>query len=347
MRNRIFSFAACIAIGALGSLSGCSGPSAGENDKAGAQASGSSEKLSGNITIDGSSTVFPISEAVAEEFQTENQGVKVSVAQSGTGGGFKKFTKGETDISNASRPISTEEMAAAKANNVEFIEIPIAFDGLSIVVNPKNTWVDHLTVAELKKIWEPGSTVKNWSEVRAGWPNVPLKLYGAGTDSGTFDYFTKAIVGKEKASRSDYQSSEDDNTLVTGVAGDEGGLGYFGFAYYLENKTKLKIVPIDGGSGPVTPSHETIGNGTYKPLSRPEFIYVAKRVADRPEVKAFISFHLGEMGQKLVEEVGYIALPKEAYVLGQKRFNDKKTGSLFAGTPQIGEKIEDILAKEK
>ena len=202
MRNRIFSFAACIAIGALGSLSGCSGPSAGENDKAGVQTSGSSEKLSGNITIDGSSTVFPISEAVAEEFQTENQGVKVSVAQSGTGGGFKKFTKGETDISNASRPISTEEMAAAKANNVEFIEIPIAFDGLSIVVNPKNTWVDHLTVAELKKIWEPGSTVKNWSEVRAGWPNVPLKLYGAGTDSGTFDYFTKAIVGKEKASRS-------------------------------------------------------------------------------------------------------------------------------------------------
>ncbi len=344
--TRILSFAAVAACVVM-LFAGCGSPaneSGGEPGKSGNSANAS---LSGNITIDGSSTVYPISEAVSEEFQTQNQGVKVSVAQSGTGGGFKKFTKGETDISNASRPISAEELEAAKANKVDFIELPIAFDGLSVVVNTKNTWVDHLTVAELKKIWEPNSTVKKWSDVRAGWPDTVIKLYGAGTDSGTFDYFTKAIVGKEKSSRSDYQSSEDDNTLVTGVEGDEGALGYFGFAYYLENKDKLKIVPIDGGNGPVAPTHETIADGTYSPLSRPEFIYVATRVADRPEVKALVEFHLGEAGQKLVEEVGYIALPKKAYELALKRFHEKKTGSVFSGGSQVGVKIEDILAKEQ
>lgn len=320
-------------------LAGC-GSGGGSNTASGG------EELGGTITIDGSSTVFPISEAVAEEFpKTVGGKVKVTVGQSGTSGGMKKFVVGEIDIADASRPISKDEEEKAAANGIEFIEIPVAFDGLSVVVNPQNDWVDHLTVAELKKIWEPNSTVKTWADVRAGFPPEPIKLYGPGTDSGTFDYFTKAIVGKEKSSRADYQPSEDDNTLVTGVQGDKGSLGYFGFAYYVMNKDKLKVVPIDNGAGPVAPSDESIANGSYQPLSRPEFIYVSKKAWARPEVKAFVKFYLNE-GRALVHEVGYVALPDKAYELAWARFEKGTVGSVFAGGSQIGVRIEDILAKE-
>lgn len=264
--------------------------------------------LSGTIKIDGSSTVYPITQAVAEEFMAENSGVNIPVGVSGTGGGFEKFSRGETDISNASRPIKDEEKAKAKENGIEYTELTVAIDGISVVVNPQNDWVDHLTVDELKKIWEPNSKVKKWSDIRPGWPDEPIKLYGPGTDSGTFDYFTGEIVGEEGASRTDYTASEDDNQLVTGVANDKYALGYFGYSYYVENKDKLKAVPIDAGNGPVEPTDETIANGTYKPLSRPIFIYVNNEAyKTRPEVKAFVDYYL-EVVKEIAPEVGYIAL---------------------------------------
>jgi phosphate transport system substrate-binding protein len=302
--------------------------------------------LSGRIEIDGSSTVFPITEAVAEEFQGENPGVKVTVGVSGTGGGFKRFVVGEIDVQDASRPIKDKEDADARANKVGYIELPIAFDGLTVVVNSKNTWVDKLTVAELKKIWEPGSKVKNWSEVRAGFPAKPIKLYGPGTDSGTFDYFTEAINGKAKESRSDYTASEDDNVLVQGVAGDQYALGYFGYAYFEENSKKLKAVPIDGGKGAVMPSSETIRNGKYAPLSRPLLIYVSTRSTARPEVDAFIKFYI-ENAAVLSKEVGYIPLPAEAYTLVGKHYAGKKTGSVFMGKDTIGLTIQEVMASQK
>lgn len=302
--------------------------------------------LSGDVTIDGSSTVEPISSAVAEEFGAANAGVHVTVGTSGTGGGFKKFCAGETDISDASRPIKSEEIEAAKAKGIEFIELPVAFDGLSVVVNPQNDWVDKLTVEELKKIWEPGSKITNWKDVRPGFPDVPLKLYGPGTDSGTFDYFTDAIVGEEGSCRSDFSPSEDDNVLVQGVAGDKGALGYFGYAYYVENQDKLKLVPIqDGDAAPVAPSEETINNGTYTPLSRPLFIYVSRAAADKPQVEAFVRFYLDNVSA-LLSEVGYVPLPDAAMELIRQRFEQRKTGSVFSGGSQPGTKIEDILAKE-
>jgi phosphate transport system substrate-binding protein len=300
--------------------------------------------LSGKILIDGSSTVYLISQAAAEEFMRISKDVNVAVAESGTGGGFKKFSNGEIDIAGASRPIEKEEIDACAANGVEFIELPVAFDGLSVVVNPSNDWCDTLTVAELKKIWEPNSTVKNWSDIRAGFPNKPIKLFGAGSDSGTFDYFTEAIVGKKKASRPDYTQSEDDNVLVQGVAGEPNGLGYFGLAYYLENQSKLKLVKIDNGSGGVAPSIETVNNGTYAPLSRPLFIYVNKKALDRPEVAAFVDFYLSGAGQELVESVGYVKMPDKAYELTQARSKAKTTGSLFSGVDTVGKKVEDVLA---
>ncbi|MFZ5645724.1 MAG: PstS family phosphate ABC transporter substrate-binding protein [Bacillota bacterium] len=278
----------------------------------GSNKEGSGNGLNGTIKIDGSSTVFPISEAVAEEFKKANPGVNITVGISGTGGGFKKFAAGETDISDASRPIKDNEKQKALENKIEYIEIPVAYDGLSVVINKENTWVDKLTTEELKKIWEPGSTVKKWNQVRPDWPDIEIKLYGPGTDSGTFDYFTEAINGKEKASRSDYTPSEDDNVLVQGVAGDKGALGYFGFAYYIENKDKLKIVPIDAGKGAIAPEEKTINDGTYKPLSRPIFIYVSKASLQRPEVKEFIKYYLTE-GPKLIPQVGYISLPDNMY----------------------------------
>lgn len=280
------------------------------------------------IVIDGSSTVQPISEAVGEEFTKKNPSIQVSVGTSGTGGGFKKFVKGEIDINDASRPIKEKEAAAAAEAGIEFIELPVAFDGISIIVHPNNGFVDHLTVAELKKIWEPGSTVKKWSDVRPGWPDEELKLYGPGADSGTFDYFTHAINGEERACRKDFTASENDNVLVTGVSGDEHAMGYFGFAYYEENRDKLKIVPVVDNGAPVAPSQETINNGSYTPLSRPIFIYVSTEAAKKEHVKQFVRFYL-ENAPKLVAEVGYVPLPDSVYKLALERFEAGKTGSIF------------------
>jgi phosphate transport system substrate-binding protein len=302
--------------------------------------------LSGNINIDGSSTVYPITEAVAEEFMASNPGVQVVVGISGSGGGFKRFTVGEIDISDASRAIKKAEVEKCAAAGIDFVELPVAFDALTVVVNPKNDWCDSITVAELKKIWDQGSTVKKWSEVRAGWPDKPIKLYGPGTDSGTFEYFTEAINGTAKQSRTDYTASEDDNVLVTGVAGDANAMGYFGLAYYAENSAKLKAVKIDGGKGPVAPSKETARNGKYSPLSRPLFIYVSGKSMTKPHIKSFVDFYLDNAGA-LSEEVGYIALPDSAYKTIKARFNNKKYGSAFSGRDTIGMTIEEVMGAER
>lgn len=306
----------------------------------------SQEKI---IKVDGSSTVYPITEAVAEEFQKAKRGaVKVTVGISGTGGGFKKFTRGEIDISNASRPIVRKEIDAAKEKGIEFIELPVAYDGLAVMVHPKNNWITSMTVAELKKIWEPAAEGKilKWNQVRPSWPDLPLKLYGPGVDSGTFDYFTEAIVGKSRASRGDFTASEDDNVLVQGIASDRGGLGFFGYAYYAENPDKLKLVAIDGGRGPILPSEKTVMDGTYAPLSRPIFIYVNKKSAERPEVKEFVEFYL-KSASKLVKQVKYIPLPERAYQLALERFSKRITGTVFGGEAKIGMKIEDLLKLEE
>ncbi|BEV08507.1 PstS family phosphate ABC transporter substrate-binding protein [Methylophilus sp. DW102] len=300
------------------------------------------------IKIDGSSTVYPITEAVAEEFQ-RSKGVKVTVGESGTGGGFKKFCRGETDISDASRPISQKEIDACKEGGVQFIELPIAYDALTVVVNSKNDWVKQITVAELKKIWEPGSKVKNWKEVNATYPDKAINLYGPGTASGTFDYFTEAINGKAKASRTDYTPSEDDNVLVQGVAGNAGGMAYFGMAYYQENTDKLKAVPVVAkeGAKPVLPSEATVMDGTYQPLSRPLFIYVnATAAAFKPEVKAFVTYYL-ENAPQLVKEVKYVPLPKEDYEAVKTHFKAMKPGTGFNGTSEVGIKITDLLSRIK
>lgn len=307
-------------------------------------------ELGGAVKIDGSSTVYPITEAVAEEFQRTNRGVKVTVGISGTGGGFKKFIAGEIDISDASRPIKAAEAEAAQKNNIEYVELPVAYDALSVVISHKNTWVDKLTVKELAKIWAPEAqgVVMKWSDVRAGWPEKPLKLFGPGTDSGTFDYFTEAVVGKEKASRGDYTSSEDDNIVVQGVAGNEGSLGYFGFAYYESNKDKLKLVPIDdekdeNGQGAILPSAENVINGRYIPLSRPLFLYARKDSLMRPEVSSFLSFYM-KNSQVLSGEVGYIALPEQILALATGRLENKLTGSIFRGTNhKVGMTLEELM----
>ena len=277
------------------------------------------------IKVDGSSTVFPITEAVAEEYGKKSP-VRVTVGMSGTGGGFKKFTAGETVISNASRPIKATEAAKARANGIEYIELPVAIDALTVVVNPKNTWAKSLTLAELKKIWAPGSKINNWSQVRKGFPNRPLKLYGPGTDSGTFDYFTEAVNGKEDASRSDYTASEDDNVLVRGVSQDVNALGYFGYAYYAENTKRLRAVAING----VLPSAATVTSGKYRPLSRPLFIYVSKKAATQSYVANFVNFYLANAG-KLARQVGYVALPASQAKAAQQRFAARKTGSIYGG----------------
>ena len=269
--------------------------------------------LSGTIGVDGSSTVYPITEAMAEEFGRETgSSVRVTVGMSGTGGGFKRFCAGETEISNASRPIKDEEKQLCAGNGVEFLELPVAIDGLAVVVHPQNEAVACLTVAELKKMWEPGSQVSTWADVRAGLPAETIKLYGPGTNSGTFDYFTEAVMGEEDASRGDYSASEDDNVLVQGVAGDRSALGYFGYAYFQENQDKLKAVAIDGGSGCVAPTAETVASGQYAPLSRPLFLYVNRSALARPEVAAFLRFYI-EHAAELVPAVGYVPRPAADY----------------------------------
>jgi phosphate transport system substrate-binding protein len=300
------------------------------------------------VKIDGSSTVYPITEAVAEDFQKERKGaVKVTVGISGTGGGFKKFCRGETDIVNASRPILKKEMDDCKKMGIQYVEMPIAFDALTVVVNPKNDWSKTITVAELKKIWEPAAQGKitKWSQVNPTWPDETIKLYGAGADSGTFDYFTEAIVGKAKSSRGDFTASEDDNVLVQGVASDKNGLGFFGFAYYAENKKKLKVVAIDAGKGAVVPSAQTVEDGTYQPLSRPVFIYVNIKSAERPEVTQLIEFYM-KNAPALVQEVKFFSLPAQAYATNLKHFAKKKVGTVFGGKPEVNLSIEEVLNRE-
>ena len=302
------------------------------------------------VKIDGSSTIFPISEAVAEKFQSEKKGaVKVTVGISGTGGGFKKFCRGETDIQDASRPILKDEMAACEKAGISYYELPIAFDAMVVVVSKENNWITSISTDDLKKMWEPSAQgkVTKWNQVRATWPDAPLKLYGAGSDSGTFDYFTEAVMGKSKASRGDYTASEDDNTLVQGISGDKNAIGYLPFAYYEPNQKKLKALMIDGGAKassktPVAASKETVENGTYYPLARPIFIYVSAKATERPEVNEFVQFYLSS-ASKLVEQVKYVALPKEAYSLTKTRFEKKKTGTVFHGEQKVGAKITDLL----
>jgi phosphate transport system substrate-binding protein len=284
------------------------------------------------VKIDGSSTVFPVTEAVAEDFQkAKKQQVKVTVGISGTGGGFKKFCRGETDISNASRPILKAEMADCQKAGIEYFELPVAFDALTVVVNPKNTFVRQLTIAEMKKMWEPAAQgkVTRWNQVNPQWPDQPMKLFGPGADSGTFDYFTEAVVGKSKSSRGDFTASEDDNVLVTGVSRDVNGLGYFGYAYYIENKDKLKAVPI----------------GTYTPLARPIFIYVNAKSLAKPEVKEFVEYYM-KNGAALAREVKYVPLPDSAYKTALEHVHKGKKGTVFGGVAEVGVTIEELLRRE-
>lgn len=290
-----------------------------------------SAQLSGSVEIDGSSTVYPITEAVAEEFNAENPGVRVTVGISGTGGGFKRFVKGETDFSNASRPIKAKEADEASSNGIEFIEIPVAYDGLTIVVNPSNDWADELTVDQIKMMFvaKNQASVINWSDVDPSWPDIAIKFYAPGTDSGTFDYFKEVVAGKEESIRGDMSVSEDDNILVTGVAGDRGSIGFFGCAYYFENQDKVRAVPVVNSAGEATmPSAESIETGTYEPFSRPLFIYVNKDSLAKPEVTAFSDFYF-EVGPELTEEVGYVRLPESVYEAARYNVDNMITGTFY------------------
>jgi phosphate transport system substrate-binding protein len=301
------------------------------------------------VKVDGSSTVYPVTEAVAEEFQKANKGLKVTVGVSGTGGGFKKFCRTETYISNASRPISKSEMDDCKKAGVEYFELPVAFDALTVVINPRNAWLKQATVAELKKLWEPGAQgkVTRWNQVNPQWPDQPIKLFGAGSDSGTFDYFTEAIVGKSKSSRGDYTASEDDNVLVQGVAGDVNAIGYFGYAYYAENQARLKALPIveKEGKPAVSPSESTVLNGSYQPLSRPIFIYVNAKSLAKPEVKKFVDFYMANAA-RMAKEVKYVPLPAEAYKTGMDHIAKGKKGTVFGGKNEVGITITELLKRE-
>ncbi len=306
---------------------------------------GASTGITGSISIDGSSTVFPITEAVAEEFLRVESKIKVTVGITGTGGGFQKFCRGETAVQDASRPISAKEIGECEANNYEWIELPVAYDAITVVVNPRNDWATCLTVAELKKIWEPAAqgTINNWNQVRDSFPDAPLKLYGAGTDSGSFDYFTEVINGKSKDSRGDYTASEDDNTLVQGVSNDRNALGYFGLAYYEENSDKLKAVQVDGGEGCTSASAETVENGSYSPLSRPLFIYVRRDEADKDTVGTFIDFYLENAGF-LASDVGYVRFPENIYDLVLARWTSRTTGTMFTAG-EHSTSLEQLLSQ--
>jgi phosphate transport system substrate-binding protein len=307
-----------LAIGMLAAA--CGG---GNND--GETTGGGGTQLSGTINIDGSSTVAPLSEAAAELFQEQNEGVRVTVGTSGTGGGFEKFCAGETDISNASRAIEDDEKQACESKAIKYEEVQVANDGLSVVVNNENTWANCLTTAQLKAIWDKGSKVNNWNQVDPSFPNEPLKLFGAGTDSGTFDYFTNAINGEEGRSRSDYSATEDDNVTVTGVSGTKGGLGYFGLSYLQENEGKIKGIQVDGGSGCVAPGTETVQDGSYTPLSRPLFIYPSDKALERPEVKAFLDFYVNNY-QKIAEEALFVPLTEEQAAAAKQKIAQLATG---------------------
>ena len=302
------------------------------------------------VKIDGSSTVYPITEAVAEEFQkAKKNAIKVTVGISGTGGGFKKFCRDEIDISDASRPITAKEMEDCKAAGVQYIEMPVAFDALTVVINPKNTFLKQATIEEMKTLWEPAAQGKimKWNQVNPAWPDAPVKLFGAGADSGTFEYFTEAMVGKAKSSRGDYTASEDDNVLVQGVSRDVNAIGYFGYAYYAENTGKLKALPIvNPKTGKaVEPSAANVENGTYAPLSRPIFIYVKAKSLDKPEVREFVEFYM-KNGAALTKEVKYVPLPATAYTGNVEHMNKKKLGTVFGGHNEIGITIADLMKRE-
>jgi phosphate transport system substrate-binding protein len=302
------------------------------------------------VKIDGSSTVYPVTEGIAEDFQkAKKNAIKVTVGISGTGGGFKKFCRGETDVQNASRPILAAEMADCKAAGVEYIELPVAFDALTVVMNPRNTFLQAISVDELKKIWEPAAQGKitKWNQVNPAWPDAPIKLFGAGSDSGTFDYFTEAINGKSKSSRGDYTASEDDNVLVQGVSQDVNAIGYFGYAYYAENQSRLKAVPIveKAGKPAVSPSEATVLNGSYQPLSRPIFIYVSAKSLAKSEVKEFSEYYM-KNAAKIAKEVKYVPLPPQAYTVGLEHIAKMKKGTVMGGKNEVGVRIEDLLARE-
>lgn len=319
-------------------------PTSAASDSQVAEPTQSMVELTGHIEIDGSSTVFPITEAVAEEFQNLHRSTRVTVGISGTGGGFKRFCSGETVIQDASRPIKPSEMEQCEQAGVTYIELPVAYDGLAVMVHPDNDWVECLTVAQLDRMWAPESegTVMRWSDVDPAFPDVPLELYGPGVDSGTYDYFTGVVTGEEGSSRGDFTPSEDDNVLVQGIAGDPNSLGFFGYAYYLNNADKLKIVPIDGGNGCVVPSDETVADGSYAPLSRPIFIYVAEAATIRPEVDAFVSFFL-DNAAVLVQEVGYTGLPAVISDLAADRYARRVTGTVFETEASQATPLETLL----
>ena len=303
-----------------------------------------------SVHVDGSSTVYLISASQARSYQRAGFGF-VAVGESGTTGGFRKFCKGEIDVTGASRPINQKEMDACKGAAIDFVELPIGYDGIAVVVHARNSWVDHLTVGELRTMWEAGSEIKSWSQVRPGFPDRPLRLYGPGTDSGTYDYFTLAINGKERSSRTDYTGSEDDYVLARGVIGDENGLAVFGYAYYLEHWQKLKLLAIDdgiagNGQGPIPPSQESVSAGTYQPLSRPIFIYVSVKSAQRREVDHFVNFYL-DHARKLVADAGYIALPERIDALVKARYQERRTGSALAGGSELGVTVDKLLAAER
>jgi len=301
------------------------------------------------VKIDGSSTVFPVTEAVAEDFQKAKRGaIRVTVGISGTGGGFKKFCRGEIDLAGASRPILKKEMEACRAAGIEYYELPVAFDAITVVIHPNNRFVKQLTVAEMKKMWEPSAqgAVMQWNQVNPAWPAEPMKLFGPGADSGTFDYFTEAVVGKSKSSRGDFTASEDDNVLVQGVSRDVNGLGYFGYAYYVENKDKLKAVPIVNDKGTaVEPSLDAVIKGSYTPLARPIFVYVSARSLARPEVKEFVQYYMTH-GGKLAREVKYVPLPERAYKLAWEHVQKGKKGTVFGGEAEVGVTIDELLRRE-
>jgi phosphate transport system substrate-binding protein len=307
-----------------------------------------------DIKVDGSSTVFVVSEAVAEEFQKANPGMRVTVGTSGTGGGFQKFCRGEIDLNDASRPISKAEMSACASGGITFYELPIAYDGIAIIANPKASWINDITVDELKALWAPEAQGKimKWNQVRSSWPDREIHLYGAGVDSGTYDYFTEAIVGKPRASRGDFTSSEDDNVLVQGVSGDELALGFIPFAYFGENQSRLKLIPVDNkkpgdGDGPTLPSLESIRTGTYQPLARPLFLYVSEKSLARPEVQKFVDFYLANVAT-LAEEVGYVQLGAKGYELVAAHFKARRAGTVFGeGGAEVGMTIEQLLSKEQ
>jgi phosphate transport system substrate-binding protein len=325
-----------LALGCTALIASCSSP-AGTAD------------VDSTITADGSSTVFPITSAVAEAFQAESPDAEINVSFSGTGGGFQKFCQGETSINNASRPISQQEMETCSSNEVRYYELPVAFDAITLVVNPENTWAEDITLEELERAWSPESqrTINSWQQLRASWPNRPLNLYGPGTDSGTYDYFTDVVLGEGVEARSDFSASEDDAILVDEISRDPEALGYFGFAYFEDNQDRLKPLAVDGGSEPILPSRETVEQGRYQPFSRPLFIYVSSEaLQNNPVLQDFVQFYLENAG-KFAETVGYVPLPTESYDVALTQVYRNKVGTAFDGTLQPGLTIGEVLQKQK